>query len=61
MNKEYINWLNALKVKIRSTQIRVVMAANRALIEFYWDLGKMISEKQTQWGGRFYETLSKDL
>ena len=37
------------------------MAANRALIDFYWELGKMINEKHTQWGSRFLETLSKDL
>jgi predicted nuclease of restriction endonuclease-like (RecB) superfamily len=60
-NTEYKNWLVALKSKIRSTQIKAAIAVNSALIVFYWELGKMISEKQTAWGSKFLETLSKDL
>jgi hypothetical protein len=30
-------------------------------ILFDWELGKIISEKQTAWGTKFLETLSKDL
>ena len=40
MDKEYFNWLQALKHKIRSTQIKAAIAVNSALIEFYWELGK---------------------
>jgi predicted nuclease of restriction endonuclease-like (RecB) superfamily len=61
MNSEYKNWIVAVKQKIRSTQIKAAIAVNSALIEFYWDLGKMIAEKQTVWGTKFLETLSKDL
>jgi hypothetical protein len=60
-NTEYKSWLVELKSKIRSTQIKAAIAVNSALILFYWDLGKMISEKQTSWGSKFLETLSKDL
>lgn len=58
---EYKNWLVELKNKIRSTQIKAAIAVNSALILFYWELGKTISEKQTAWGSKFLETLSKDL
>lgn len=61
INPEYKAWIGALKLKIRSTQIKAAVAVNSALIEFYWELGKMISEKQTQWGSKFLETTSKDL
>lgn len=44
MNNEYVNWLKELKTKIRSTQAKAALAVNSALIEFYWDLGRMISE-----------------
>ncbi|SKC19871.1 PDDEXK nuclease domain-containing protein [Dyadobacter psychrophilus] len=59
----YWIWLSEIKSKIRSSQIRAAVAANSALIEFYWDLGKLIVEKQadTQWGDKLIETLSKDL
>jgi predicted nuclease of restriction endonuclease-like (RecB) superfamily len=57
----YKQWLIELKGKIRSVQIKAAIAVNSALIQFYWELGKMITEKQTAWGSKFLETLSKDL
>lgn len=39
----------------------MALAANNALIAFYWDLDKMISETQTAYGTSFLEQLSKDL
>ena len=61
LNTEYKNWLVELKTKIRSTQIKALIAVNSALINFYWELGKSINEKQTHWGSKFLENLSKDL
>jgi predicted nuclease of restriction endonuclease-like (RecB) superfamily len=60
-NKAYKAWLTEVKTKIRSTQIKASLAINSTLIEFYWDLGAMICEKQTAWGSKFIEQLSKDL
>ena len=60
-NKEYKNWLTELKGKIRATQLKAAVTFNSALIEFYWELGLMISDKQTSWGSQFLYTLSKDL
>ncbi len=57
----YKQWLTELKGKIRSAQIKAAIAVNSVLIQFYWELGKMITEKQTEWGSKFLETLSKDL
>lgn len=57
----YKQWLTELKGKIRSVQIKAAFAVNATLIQFYWDLGKMISEKQKVWGSKFLEKLSKDL
>ena len=63
IDKDYLNWISEIKSKIRSTQIRAALAANAALIEFYYDLGKMIAEKQAQsaWGDKLVQQLSKDL
>jgi hypothetical protein len=58
---EYKEWFVTLKSKIRSVQIKAALAVSSALIEFYWDLGRMISEKDAVWGSRFLESLSKDL
>lgn len=61
LDSDYKDWIVALKSKIRSAQMKAVMAVNASVIEFYWDLGKMIAEKQTAWGTKFIEQLSKDL
>jgi hypothetical protein len=60
---EYLKWFAEVKSKIRSTQIRAALAANATLIEFYYDLGRMIVEKQAQsaWGDKLVQQLSKDL
>ena len=60
-NTDYKDWLVELKSKIRSVQLKAAVAVNSALIEFYWDLGKMITEKQSVWGSQFLEKLSIDL
>lgn len=61
LDKAYINWIGELKSKIRATQLKASLAVNATVIEFYWDLGKMIADKQTAWGTKFLEQLSKDL
>lgn len=58
---EYKTWLLELKSKIRSVQLKAAVAVNSALIEFYWELGKMIDEKHTGYGNQFLDMLSKDL
>ncbi len=61
INTDYVAWLTELKTRVRSSQIKAAMAVNSALIEFYWELGKMISEKEKVWGTKFLEQVSKDL
>jgi len=60
-DQEYKTWISTLKNKVRSTQIKAAIAVNSILIEFYWELDKMISEKQTAYGTAFLEQVSKDL
>jgi predicted nuclease of restriction endonuclease-like (RecB) superfamily len=60
-NTGYKEWVAELKSRIRSVQVKAALAVNAALIEFYWDLGRMISEKQSAWGTKFIEQLAKDL
>jgi predicted nuclease of restriction endonuclease-like (RecB) superfamily len=60
-NPEYKDWLLELKSKIRSVQLKAAVTVNAALIEFYWELGRMIDEKQTGYGSQFLDVLSKDL
>lgn len=63
LNKDYINWLSEVKAKIRTAQVKAALAANRELVLFYWELGRMISIKlnKSNWGDKVLTNLSKDL
>lgn len=61
LSPEYKTWLSELKLKIRSVQLKAAVAVNSALIGFYWELGKMISEKNSVWGSKIIEQVAKDL
>lgn len=60
---DYQNWLNTIKQRVQSARLRVALAANRELIQFYWELGAQIAEKQaqSQWGDKLIPQLSADL
>jgi len=60
-NTDYNVWLRDLKSKIHATQAKAALAVNAALIELYWDLGKMISEKQSVWGDKLIDQIARDL
>ena len=62
-DKEYQDWLKALKAKVSVARVKAALAANKELIHFYFDLGKMISEQQLKasWGDKLIAQLSKDL
>jgi len=57
----YKQWLTELKTKIRSTQIKAAIAVNTELILFYWELGRMLSEKEMVWGSKLIEQVAIDL
>jgi predicted nuclease of restriction endonuclease-like (RecB) superfamily len=51
-----------IKEKVRAAQYEALKAVNVQLITLYWELGKAISEKQTEgWGKSIVNTLSKEL
>lgn len=62
-NKDYQNWLNQIKEKVSVARVKAALAANKELIHFYFDLGRMISEQQLKaaWGDKLLPQLSKDL
>ncbi|MFH0924206.1 MAG: DUF1016 N-terminal domain-containing protein [bacterium] len=62
-DKVYSVWLKELKNKIRSVQIKAAVKVNYEMLNFYWELGVDIVEKQitTKWGDGFLTKLSRDL
>ncbi len=63
ISSEYKKWLNEIKQRFQSSQIKASMQVNSTLLEFYWNLGSEITEKQknSTWGSGFLEQLSADL
>ena len=55
--------LEDIKSRIRSARIKAALSINRELIELYWDIGKCITERQSQegWGKSVVERLATDL
>lgn len=59
----YQRFLASLKDRIERVRVRVVTAANAAMILLYWDIGKAILARQDEqgWGARVIDRLAKDL
>lgn len=63
LTNDYTNLLQEVKQRIRSAQYEALKAVNKELINLYWDIGKMIVERQKKhgWGKSVVETLAQDL
>ena len=59
----YLHFLQSIKDRIRQAQYEALKAVNKELIALYWDIGKMIIERQKKhgWGKAIVENLAKDL
>ncbi len=59
----YQSLFKDIKQKIRSSQLRAVLAVNAEMIGLYWQIGKSIAQKQTEkgWSAGVIPQLSKDL
>ncbi|MBQ6656934.1 MAG: DUF1016 family protein [Ottowia sp.] len=59
----YGQWLAALKTRFRQVQLKAAVAVNTELLQFYWELGADIVQRQDgqAWGSGFLEKLSHDL
>lgn len=55
--------LSEIKERIRSAQYEALRAVNKELVGLYWDIGRMIVERQENaaWGKKVVEKLSADI
>ncbi len=62
-NTQYVTWLKEIKQSFLQTQLKAAIRVNSALLDFYWQLGHDIVDKQknSQWGDGFLAQLSQDL
>jgi hypothetical protein len=63
IKSDYETFLAEIKERIRQAQYDALKAVNKELIKLYWDIGKMIVEKQKKygWGKSIVENLARDL
>jgi len=60
---EYKEFIKRIKIKAQYAQIKASVRVNSTLLEFYWELGNEIVEKQksANWGSAFLKNMSQDL
>jgi predicted nuclease of restriction endonuclease-like (RecB) superfamily len=63
MPRGYAKMLGEIKQRIQQERLRVVLAANSAMVLLYWDIGRMILDRQERagWGAKVIDRLSSDL
>ncbi len=62
-SNDYIKFVKEIKERIRQAQYDALKAVNKELIALYWDIGKIIVERQEKegWGKFVIEKLAVDL
>jgi predicted nuclease of restriction endonuclease-like (RecB) superfamily len=60
---DYSALLGEIKERIRTAQLEALRSVNRELVALYWDIGRMIAEKQltANWGDGVVRQLASDL
>ncbi len=60
---DYESVLGEIKTRIRSERIKAVLTANSAMVLLYWDIGRLILDRQQRegWGAKVIDRLSADL
>ena len=63
INKDYINWIEELKSRYRSAQIKAAVKVNAEKLHFNWELGRdlVIRKAEERWGTGVVEQVSLDL
>jgi predicted nuclease of restriction endonuclease-like (RecB) superfamily len=60
---DYVSFLAEVKERVRAAQYQALKAVNKHLVGLYWDVGRMIAERQhgESWGKSVVERLASDL
>jgi predicted nuclease of restriction endonuclease-like (RecB) superfamily len=60
---DYVEALTEIKRRVQTERLRTVLAANSAMVRLYWDIGRMILERQERsgWGAKVVDRLAADL
>lgn len=60
---DYLSFLDGLKERVCTAQVRASLAVNSELVLLYWHIGRDILSRQDElgWGAKVVDQISKDL
>ena len=63
VTQDYKNFVKEIKSRILSSQLKAHIKVNEELLKLYWDIGRIITEKQklASWGDGVIKQIAKDL
>jgi len=63
VSADFKDLLKEIKTRIQQAQTRAILAANAELVRLYWDIGRLIHERQQKegWGAAVIPRLAKQL
>ncbi len=63
LDKDYLQWVKELCKRYRQSQVKAAVKVNHVVLQFYWELGKDICNKEAEnkYGSKFYAALNRDL
>ena len=61
--RDYATLLTDIKTRIRAAQVRATLAANAEMLAMYWDVGRLIQQRQKAegWGAAVIPRLARDI
>ena len=63
LSQAYLETLKEIKDKVQTSQIKAAVKVNQELVQLYWEIGTVISQRQKKegWGAKTIDRLGKDL
>ena len=63
IDDNYAGWIKDLSLRFRQSQIKAAVKVNSELIQFYWELGRDIVDRQAtnHYGDNLIDSISEDL
>lgn len=61
--EDYMDFLESLKSRVRQAQTKAMLSVNRELIQLYWDIGRLIVQRQERegWGQKVIDRIARDI
>ncbi len=62
-DKDYVSWLSDVKTRFRAAQTKAMVRVNTAMLEFYWSIGRDLTEMHPEehWGKGIVRQFALDM